>query len=321
MLNARARLKAACLLGLISLFLPVGSLHAQIVNANWSLPNSSSNPVNNDYGTSQIAEISSTNGPYNTLGFGWYMSPALNPNAGYTSPGYRDEFCSVEPIDISPNTFSPPAVATGWSFWIQAFTQSGYASQEITKTDNGYAITPGQSYTFTSLMSFQTGTGPGQGYNAVTLANQTEPNPVSPNSGDLYSYLGVTWINKHGVPLGNVNGDNVSAETTIPAGSVMLYDTAPNVFGFSSSPWAPYSVTAVAPPGTVEAVLTIGWENGGLDGNTGYQSAFADDETFIANVPEPATASLLASLATSILARRRHVGLIIRRQSAIGNAQ
>jgi len=219
------------------------------------------------------------------------MSPAPNPNFGYTNMGMRDQFYSVEPI-VNPG---PPA--TGWSFWLQTFTQSGFASQTVSQTDNSVAVTGGTSYTFTSQMSFQDGTGPGMGYNAVTLANQTEASPPSPNTGDLNSYLEIEFLNNHGVNIG-------SDTTNIPAGSVNYYVIASGT-GAGSTPWKPYSVSGLAPAGAVSAELLIGWTNGGLDGSTGGQSAFADDATFVANVPEPATLSVLALGSAGLFMRRR----------------
>jgi len=259
--------------------------HAQIVNANWGLPNSTSTPANNDTGTSPTAQ---TDGG-NIVGAstGWYMAPAANPNFGYTNPGQRDQFYSVEPI-VNPG---PPA--TGWSFWLQTFTQSGLASQSI-------PATAGVNYTFGSQLSFQVGSGPGNGYNAVTLANQTEASPIAPNSGDLFSYLQLKYENASGGLLG-------THTTTIPAGSVTTYNVASGT-GAGSSPFLPYSVVGgVAPAGTTQAVLTIGWNNGGLDGGTGGQSAFADDETFgvTAAVPEPASLGLLSLGGAALMARRR----------------
>ncbi len=173
----------------------------------------------------------------------------------------------------------------------------------MTATDSAQAIAPGTSYTFSSQIAFQSGTGPGLGYNGVLLTNQT--NPLSPNTGNLYSYLGILWENS-GVPIGTLDGDGVSAETKIPAGSVTTYSAAAG--GINS--WADYSVTAAAPAGANEAVLYIGWNNGGADaaagGNTnnGQSSAFADDAQFTV-VPEPATIGLLSIGAVGLLARRR----------------
>lgn len=292
----------AALIGGSTLFMSVASLHAQIVNPMWNLPNINSTPSNTDSGTSQTAQTGGTN----TVGLttGWYMSPAANPDFGYTNPGQRDQFYSVEPI-VNPGTPPSPAgtAATGWSFWLQNFTQSGLASQPVSNTDSGQAITPGTGYTFSSQFSFQDGTGPGMGYNAVTLANQTETSPVAPNTGNMYSYLGVTFENSHGVVVGTLNADGFSDETTIPAGSVSTY-VIPSGPGAGSTAFAPYSVSGIAPAGAASAILTIGWKNGGLDGGTGGQSAFADDATFT-TVPEPATLGLLSMGGMALLARRR----------------
>lgn len=281
--------KAALIGGSASLLFAAAQLSGQIVNPQWDLPNSNSTPPNNDTGTSGTAQPGGTNTPGLP---GWYLSPAANPDFGYTNPGARDQFYSAEPI-VNPG---PPA--SGWSLWLQNFTQSGFASQTVSQTDNSVAITGGTNYTFSSLMSFQDGTGPGMGYNAVTLVNQTEASPVSPNTGDMYSYLQLRFLNAKG---NNIGQD----ETDIPAGSVTQFveSSGPQA---GSTAWLPYSVSGVAPAGAVSAELLIGWNNGGLDGNTGGQSAFADDETLVATVPEPATLSVLGLGGMALLARRRN---------------
>jgi hypothetical protein len=213
------------------------------------------------------------------------MSPAPNPDFGYTNPGQRDTFYNNTP-------------GGAWSFWLQTFTQSGNASQTVGTTDNGVAVTAGKSYTFTSQMSFQDGSGPGNGYNAVTLANQTEASPPSPNTGDLNSYLDINFLNNHGVTIG-------TDETAIPAGSVTIFNQTSGPQA-GATLWAPYSVSGIAPAGSVSATLVIGWRNGGLDGGTGGQSAFADDATFTSPVPEPATLSILGVGGMALLARRRN---------------
>jgi hypothetical protein len=275
----------------LCMFLSGTSASAQIVNPQWNLPNSNSTPPNNDTGTSGTAQTGGTNTPGLP---GWYMSPAANPDFGYTNPGARDQFYSAEPI-VNPG---PPA--SGWSFWLQNFTQSGSASQTVTATDGGAAVAGGTAYTFSSLFSFQDGTGPGEGYNAVTLANQTETSPgVTTNTGDMYSYLQLRFLNSRGITLG-------TDETDIPAGSVTSFVQTSGPQNGSTA-WAPYSVSGIAPAGAVSAELLIGWNNGGLDGNTGGQSAFADDATFTgATVPEPATLSVLGLGGMALLARRRN---------------
>lgn len=282
----------AALIGGGALLAAAIPLSAQIVNPEWNLPNSNSTPPDTSTGTDVTAQTGSTNTPGSPTG--WYMSPAVNPAFGYTNPGQRDQFYSNETISSGPP-------ATGWSFWLQTFTYQGYASQPVTATDSAQAITPGTEYTFSSLMSFQDGTGPGEGYNGTTLQNQTSP--LSPNTGNLYSYLGILWENS-GTPIGTLDADGVSAETTIPAGSLPGY-VIPSGPGAGSTPFWFYSVSATAPAGANEAVLYIGWNNGGTDGNTGGQSAFADDAHFVATVPEPATLSLLSIGAVGLLARRR----------------
>jgi hypothetical protein len=249
----------------LCLFLSGTSASAQIVNPGWELPNDG---------------MSGTD----TAVTGWTMSSAPNPDFGYTNQGQRDTFYNNTP-------------GGAWSFWLQTFTQSGNASQTVTATDGGSAIAAGTGYTFSSLLSFQDGTGPGMGYNAVTLANQTEASPPAPNTGDLNSYLQIKFLNNHGVTIG-------TDETDIPAGSVSQYVQTSGPQNGATN-WIPYSVTGIAPVGTVSAELLIGWENGGLDGSTGGQSAFADDATFT-TVPEPATLSMLGIGGMALLARRRN---------------
>jgi hypothetical protein len=320
MRNRVGILNAAILGGSACLLLSAVPAGAQIVNANWGLPNvNTTNPgPDPDTGTDYLAQVGTgapawsaannaseatqvaaqTAAPQGTVGIGWYLSPAANPDFGYTNSGARDQFYSVEPI-VNPG---PPA--SGWSLWLQTFTQSGFASQPVTNTDDAGnpAVTAGKSYTFTSQMSFQDGSGPGMGYNAVTLANQTETSPAAPNTGDMYSYLSIQFesVNHFGalVPVGTPD------VTQIPAGSVTIYNPGSGPQN-GATLWAPYSVTGLAPVGATAALLSIGWANGGLDGGTGGQSAFADDETFTTVVPEPATLSLLGLGGMALLARRR----------------
>jgi len=284
---------AAVLGGSACVLLSATRASAQIVNPNWGHPNSNDTPANNDSGTSATAQLGNTNTPgANT---GWYMSPAPNPDFGYTNGGMRDQFYSVEPIVNAFQPVSPGNPATGWSFWLQTFTQSGFASQTVTSDSNGSPIVGGDFINFTSQMSFQDGTGPGMGYNATTLANQTEVSQPSPNSGDLNSYLEIIFLNNHGVNIG-------SDTTNIPAGSVTNYAIASGT-GAGSTAWMPYSVSGTAPNGTASVEMLIGWTNGGLDGSTGSQSAFADDE--VITVPEPASMSLLAVGTAALFLRKR----------------
>jgi PEP-CTERM motif len=291
----------AALLGGSALLLAAVPVGAQIVNPEWNLPNSNSTPPDNSSSTDVTAQTGGTNTPGSMTG--WYMSPAPNPAFGYTNPGDRDQFYSVQPINNPGSSTGPSDLATGWSFWLQTFTYQGYASQPVTATDSGQAITPGTTYIFSSQMSFQDGTGPGEGYNATTLVNQTSP--LSPNTGNLFSFLGIQWEN-NGVPVGSSTSNGVisdSAETDIAAGSLTYY-VATSGPQNGSTPWEQYYVSAVAPAGANEALLYVGWDNGGTDGNTGGQSAFADNESFTV-IPEPATLSLLTVGAFGLLARRR----------------
>jgi hypothetical protein len=295
----------AVLGGSACILMSAAHVSAQISNANWGLPNSNTtNPgADNASGTDYLAEYGTGAPAWSATatsaqqlaaqsapaGTGWYMSPAANPDFGYTNTGARDQFYSVEPI-VNPG---PPA--TGWSFWLQTFTQSGLASQIVSNDSNSNPIVGGDVVTFTSQMSFQDGSGPGLGFNAVTLANQTEASPVSPNTGDLNAYLEMVFLSSRG---GNLGSDI----TNIPAGSVGIYNATSGPQN-SATPWVPYSVTGTAPAGTASVEMLIGWNNGGLDGNTGGQSAFADDA--VITVPEPATMSMLALGSAALFLRRR----------------
>lgn len=273
--------------GSLCLLLSGTSASAQpIQNPMWNLPADGASVTDT---TAQLAGTNTPGAP------GWYLSPAPNPDFGYTNNGMRDQFYTEEP--------------SGWSLWLQTFTQSGFSSQTITETDNLLPIVGGNTYSFASQMSFQIGSGPGQGYNATTLANQTETIPAggTANTGDLNSYLEIVWLNARGQNIG-------SATTLIPAGPVGagIYSPTGYTTGYDGtngdSPWDTYLVSGVAPAGATSAELLIGWTNGGLDGGTGNQSAFADDETFTAGVyvvPEPASLSMLGLGGMALLARRR----------------
>jgi len=207
-----------------------------------------------------------------TVATGWTLNPAIGD--AYTNPGQRCQFAAPTP---SGGT---------WSFWLQTFVQSGSTNQLV---DIG-TITPGTNYNFGAQFAFEV-----PGYNNTTLANQASDthqggNGTTPNTRDLYSYLQIQWQNNHGVAIG------APVETDIVAGSVT---TANHVY-------SPYVVSGVAPVGAYQALLTIGWNDGGLDGNTGGQSAFATGTDFFSGaVPEPTTLSLVGLGAMGLLARRR----------------
>lgn len=178
---------------------------------------------------------------------------------------------------------------TNYTLWLQTFCNYGNVSQTVT------GAVAGNTYTASADFAVQDGTGPGMGYNATTLANQ--PNTTGyMNTGDLYSYIGLVFLNKFNSPIGTLDSDNLSNETTIPAGSVAVYNQAN---GFT--PWLPYSVSGVAPAGTASVEVVIGWNNGGADGNTGSQSALV---TGVSLVPEPASFGLLALGGLATLRRR-----------------
>jgi len=251
-------------------------------NPNFELPSDSAS------GTDTTAEISGGNTTdgvtrtYNTAGTGngWYLSPAVGDN--YTNPGDRCQFDTPTP---SGGT---------WSFWLQTFVQDGYTAQTVT------GLSAGTSYTFSAQMGFQDGTAAGQGYNAVTLANQAS-DPKSMDTGDLYSYLGIVFLSHTGSVVGTLDSNSLSDESDIPAGSISVYNGSNG-----ATPWIPESVTGVAPSGATEAELVIGWQNGGVDANTGGQSAFATSTAFgVTAVPEPATVSMLALGSAGLFMRRR----------------
>jgi hypothetical protein len=243
---------AAIVAGSIGLMLTATSqLHAQsIVNGSWESP------------------ADATDGTSTTVD-GWTMTQVFTDAADTVpgNPGQRDAFYN--------NT-----AGGRWSFWAQDFQNNGTAFQKLS------GAVPGTSYTFTSQMLFELGSGstegPGNGFDAITLAN----NPTNTANCDVYLNLSFIGANGHTV-LG-------SAQTDILAGTVTLDRT-----------WAPYSVTATAPAGTAFVQVTDGWTNGGSDGGLGSQGGFFDDETLTTNVPEPATLSLLGIGGMAVLGRRR----------------
>jgi hypothetical protein len=206
-----------------------------------------------------------------TVATGWTLDPAVGDS--YTNPGSRCQFDTPTP---SGGT---------WSLWLQTFVQYGDANQVVT------GVTPGVAYNLTAQLAFQVGSTPGTGYNAVTLVNQAS-DTKSQDTGDLYSYLEVEFQNAGGTRVGSID------YTLIPAGSITAAPVG------QSTPFATYTVTGVAPAGATQALVEIGWDNGGLDNNTGGQSAFATDVSF-GVVPEPASLSLISMGGVALLARRR----------------
>jgi len=203
----------------------------------------------------------------------WTLSPAPNTDGGvlnYTNVGQRCTFGGNSP---APST-------SDWSFWEQTFCQYGTATQTV-------GVTAGLTYTLSDQQQFQI-----PGFNNITAANQSAGTPNNgENGGNGYSYLGLLWLNNHGVAIGTPNADGLSIEDIIPAGSV------------SSSSYIPESIGGVAPVGATSAEVVLGWANGGMDGANGGQSVFATDVAL--SVPEPASMSLLAIGAGALFIRRR----------------
>jgi hypothetical protein len=197
---------------------------------------------------------------------GWNLLPAVGDN--YTNPGARCQFDTPTP---SGGT---------WSLWLQTFVASGGATQTVT------GVTPGSTYTFTSDLAFQE-----PGYDSITLANQAS-DPKSTDTGNCETYLAVQYQNASNQNVGGLH------DIVIPAGSVNEVDNSSG-----ATPWAPYSVNSLAPAGATQALLEIGWINGGLDDNMGGQSVFATDVSFA--VPEPTSLSLIGISGMALLARRR----------------
>ncbi len=206
----------------------------------------------------------------------WTMDPTIQTNGTAGNPGYRDSFYNNTPGGNS-------------SFWCQTFESSGDAFQKLG------GVTDGLNYTFTSQMLFELGSnateGPGFGFDAITVANNpgspTATPPIPPNTAPIDVYLEMIFKGSTGSTL---------ATYTTNIGPTVTLDRI----------WAPYSVTGLAPSGATSVTLDIGWINGGGDGGTGSQGAFADDATLTsAPVPEPASLGLLAVSGLALLGRRR----------------
>jgi len=203
----------------------------------------------------------------------WTMDPTVQTNGTAGNPGFRDSFYNNTPGGNS-------------SFWIQTFESSGDAFQNVP------GVTPGLTYTFGSQMLFELGSGStegaGNGFDAITVANNpgnpAATPPVPANTAPIKVYLQMLFKNA---------ANHVIAIDETDIGPTVTLDRT----------WAPYSVSGVAPAGATSVTLDIGWANGGGDGGTGSQSAFADDATL--NVPEPASIGLLGMGGMALLARRR----------------
>jgi hypothetical protein len=209
----------------------------------------------------------------------WELPPDLTDSTSTTATGWTMS-PAVGDAYTNPGqrcVFANNTPGGTWSFWLQTFVQQGNATQAVA------GVVPGTNYNFTTQFAFEV-----PGYNNITLANQAADS-ASQDTGDCYSYVSMQYEDALGNAIGPVD------ITKITAGSVT---TANHVF-------SPYSVTGVAPAGAAQVLLAIGWQNGGLDGNTGGQSAFADDSTLTVTVPEPASLSMLALGGLSLLSRRR----------------
>jgi len=249
-------IKAAVLAGSVGLLLSARHAGAQVIgNPGWEAPTDAAG-----FGTDSTVAS-------------WTMDPTVQTNGTAGNPGFRDSFYNNTPGGNA-------------SFWLQTFEASGDAFQTLS------GVTPGLNYNFTSQMLFELGNGttegPGNGFDAITVANNpgnpTANPPVPPNTAPIKVYLQMLFKNA---------ANHVIATDETDIGPTVTLDRK----------WAPYSVTGVAPVGATQVTLVLGWVNGGGDGNTGGQSAFADDATL--NVPEPASIGLLGMGGMALLARRR----------------
>jgi hypothetical protein len=161
-----------------------------------------------------------------------------------------------------------------WSYWLRDFEDHGSATQIVTGT------TPGTNYAFTAQMLFELGSGSTvgatSGYNDVPTMN---------------SFLEMQFENGSGTAVG------LPYIFLIPSGSVPLS---------GNRTWNPYTAAGIAPAGSSQVLLEIGWFGGnGTAHGTGSQSAFADDVTLGVAVPEPASLSVMGLGALTLLVRRR----------------
>ena len=182
-----------------------------------------------------------------------------------TNPGERATFFGSDDTAVGFPT------AGLWSFWLQTFEPSGSATQVVTGT------TAGKTYNFSSEMLFQLGSGgtqgPTDGYDAVVGLNTFLEMQFEDGSGNA---VGAPYV------------------TNIPAGSV----TANATFN-------QYAVPGLAPAGSSQVLLEIGWTGGCSYNGTGSQSGGADDQLLTILVPEPASFACLAIGGLTLLRRRR----------------
>lgn len=131
-------------------------------------------------------------------------------------------------------------------------------------------VVPGHSYTLTAQMLFEGSV---------------------PNITGLDMFLSIQYQ--------DALANNVGA-----ADVTHINNTTVTTSANGNNTWTPYSVSGTVPAGATQALVEIGWLGGGTV--PGQQSAFADDVTFTAGVPEPASLGLIGLGSLALLIRRRH---------------